>query len=71
MLIDVDTLERKSGLGLDAQRESVLKHVEQEGGTLIAEFSDVISGASETREQQADEFALQHYDNFRRMKENG
>ena len=51
MLIDVDTLERKSGLGLDAQRESVLKHVEQEGGTLIAEFSDVISGASETREQ--------------------
>lgn len=41
----------KSGLGLEAQRESVLKHVEQEGGTLIAEYSDVISGASETREQ--------------------
>ena len=41
----------KSGLGLEAQRESVLKHVEQEGGTLIGEYSDVISGASETREQ--------------------
>ena len=41
----------KSGLGLEAQRESVLKHVEQERGTLIAEYSDVISGASETREQ--------------------
>ena len=41
----------KSGLGLEAQRESVLKHVKQEGGTLIAEYSDVISGASETREQ--------------------
>ena len=41
----------KSGLGLEAQRESVLKHVEQEGGTLIAEYSDVISGASEAREQ--------------------
>ena len=41
----------KSGLGLEAQRESVLKHVAQEGGTLIAEYSDVISGASETREQ--------------------
>lgn len=41
----------KSGLGLEAQRESVLKHVEHEGGTLIAEYSDVISGASETREQ--------------------
>ena len=41
----------KSGLGLEAKRESVLKHVEQEGGTLIAEYSDVISGASETREQ--------------------
>lgn len=41
----------KSGLGLEAQRDSVLKHVEQEGGTLIAEYSDVISGASETREQ--------------------
>ena len=41
----------KSGLGLEAQQESVLKHVEQEGGTLIAEYSDVISGASEAREQ--------------------
>ncbi|RYH70428.1 MAG: recombinase family protein [Alcaligenaceae bacterium] len=41
----------KSGLGLEAQRESVMKHIEQEGGTLIAEHSDVISGASETREQ--------------------
>lgn len=41
----------KSGLGLEAQRESVLKHIEQEGGTLVAEYSDVISGASETREQ--------------------
>lgn len=41
----------KSGLGLEAQRESVLKHIEQDGGTLIAEYSDVISGASETREQ--------------------
>lgn len=41
----------KSGLGLEAQRESVLKHVEQEGGTLVQEYSDVISGASESREQ--------------------
>lgn len=41
----------KSGLGLEAQRESVLKHVEQEGGTLVDEYSDVISGASEAREQ--------------------
>lgn len=41
----------KSGLGLEAQRESVLHHVEQEGGALVAEYSDVISGSSETREQ--------------------
>lgn len=48
----------KSGLGLEAQRESVVKHVGQEGGTLLAEYSDVISGASETRQQL--DAALRH-----------
>jgi hypothetical protein len=33
-----------SGLGLEAQREAVLRHVRGAGGAIVAEFQEVESG---------------------------
>lgn len=39
----------RSGLGLDAQRQIVQQHVAAEGGYVLDEFTDVMSGRSEKR----------------------
>lgn len=39
----------RSGLGLEAQREAVLGHVERAGGRLIGEFTEVESGKRDGR----------------------
>ncbi|HMX02890.1 MAG TPA: recombinase family protein, partial [Cyclobacteriaceae bacterium] len=36
----------QSGLGLEAQRESIRTYVERNGGEIIAEFVEVKSGTS-------------------------
>jgi DNA invertase Pin-like site-specific DNA recombinase len=41
----------KSGLGLDAQREAVLRHVDGNRGELIGEFCEVESGKRNDRPQ--------------------
>lgn len=46
----VSTVDQgKSGLGLEAQRKSVMEFINS-NGTLVNEFQDIESGASETRE---------------------
>jgi len=41
----------RSGLGLDAQRESVQTHVQRVFGTICAEYTDIESGANAARPQ--------------------
>lgn len=41
----------RSGLGLDAQRETVLRHVHHQAGPLLAEFTEVESGKRSDRPQ--------------------
>ena len=48
----------RSGLGLDAQRHSVLGYVSSVGGTLIKEFQEVESGKAASRPQLLE--ALKH-----------
>src|SRR6266436_4229759 len=43
----------KSGLGLDAQREAVLRHAAGHAGELIGEFCEVESGRRSDRPQLA------------------
>jgi DNA invertase Pin-like site-specific DNA recombinase len=43
----------RSGLGLEAQRESVLRHIGGNGGNLIAEFCEIESGKRNDRPQLA------------------
>lgn len=38
------TRQGESGLGLEAQRESVTRYIAEKGGTIIAEFTEVESG---------------------------
>jgi DNA invertase Pin-like site-specific DNA recombinase len=45
--------QERSGLGLDAQRESVARRVETDGGRLIASFQEVESGKRRQRPQLA------------------
>jgi DNA invertase Pin-like site-specific DNA recombinase len=40
-----------SGLGLDAQRQTVADHVARSGGALLAEFTEIESGARKKRPQ--------------------
>jgi DNA invertase Pin-like site-specific DNA recombinase len=42
-----------SGLGLDAQRQTVAEHIGRENGALIAEFTEIESGARKKRPQLA------------------
>lgn len=46
-----------SGLGLDAQRETVTRHVRTVGGRLVAEYTDVMSGRRRSRPHLADAMA--------------
>lgn len=39
----------KSGLGLEGQRDTIMKHIATTGGELIKEFTEVESGKSRTR----------------------
>lgn len=47
----------RSGLGLEAQVETVRRHVAATGGELLAEFREVMSGRSRRRPQLADALA--------------
>lgn len=47
----------RSGLGLEAQRAAVAKHVETAGGVLVAEFEEVESGKRSDRPQLRDALA--------------
>ena len=50
----------RSGLGLDAQREAVARHVAGAGGRIIAEFMEVESGKRDARPQLAAALAACH-----------
>ena len=43
----------KTGLGLEAQRASVAKYLSTAGGTLVAEFTEVVSGVQDSRKELA------------------
>src|SRR5207245_3654097 len=47
----------RSGLGLDAQREAVFRHLASQAGDLIGEFCEVESGRRSDRPQLAAAFA--------------
>lgn len=47
----------RSGLGLEAQRETVSRTIGREGGRLVAEFVEVESGADNTRPKLAEALA--------------
>lgn len=44
------TERQRDGLGLDAQRTSILSFVERFGGSIIEEVCEIVSGGSKTRE---------------------
>lgn len=50
--------QRRSGLGLDAQKESVQQFLRQSGGFLRAEFTEVQSGKDDARPQLAEALRL-------------
>jgi DNA invertase Pin-like site-specific DNA recombinase len=41
-----------SGLGLEAQRESVARHARATGGTVVAEYTEVETGTNKRRRPQ-------------------
>jgi DNA invertase Pin-like site-specific DNA recombinase len=43
----------RSGLGLEAQREAVTRHIERDGGALVGEFTEVESGKRNDRPELA------------------
>ena len=47
------TQQGTSGLGLDAQREAVQRHVRTAGGAIVAEFTEIESGKKNDRPQIA------------------
>src|SRR6202007_2047879 len=41
----------RSGLGLNAQRDAVMRHLAAQGGTLLAEFTEIETGSRNDRPQ--------------------